>query len=176
MTLRPLPYVWNGQAMVPEQKFTALARRQFTKDARYVLEPHHPVSHKERGHYFASIREAWGNLSPEAVARYPDPEHLRKWALIKSGWRKENYTVCDSEERADVLAAFLRKLDSLAVVVVEGKVVRTYLARSQKVGRPEDGYMTDEEWKRSKQDVLDILSNQIGVTRKQLERSDGSNV
>ena len=30
--------------------------------------------------------------------------------------------------------------------------------------------MTQEEWKQSKQDVLDILSQQIGVTRRELER------
>lgn len=171
MTLRPLTFIWTGKAMEPDARFVALARRQFSEGERYVLEPFNPVSHKERGHYFAAIREAWGNLSPEAVARYPNPEALRKWALIKAGWRKENYTVCDTEERALVLAAFLRRLDSLAVVTVDKCVVRIYVARSQKIGRPEDDRMTLEEWKRSKQDVLDILANQIGVTRKQLEKA-----
>lgn len=166
--LRPLPFIWTGTAMVPDAKFTALARRQFAKGERYVLEPFNPVSHKERGHYFASIAEAWRNLSPEAVERYPDPEALRKWALIKAGWHNSRFMECDSDERALVLAAFVRNLDKHLIVVCKGNVVRTYEARSQKVGR---GYMSLEEWKRSKQDVLDILSNQIGVTRKQLEKA-----
>ena len=123
--LQPLPFVWDGKAMLPSERLRALAKRQFTEGATYVLEPHEPVSHKERAYYFASIREAWGNLNADAVARYPDPEALRKWCLIKAGWRKDNYTVCDTNDRATVLAAFLRKLDSYAVVTVKGRIVRT---------------------------------------------------
>lgn len=168
--LRPMTFFWDGDTMKPTERFRALAKRQFDVGASYVLEPHQPANHKYRALYFASIAQAWANLDADAVARYPDPEALRKWALIKGGWRKDNYTVCDTPERALALAAFLRKLDSHSIVTVEGKVVRAYVARSQKLGRPEDGRMTDDEWQRSTKDVLDILSNQIGVTRKQLEK------
>lgn len=169
--LRALPFIWNGEAMVPSERFAALAKRQFTKDASYVLEPHEPASHKERGFYFASIREAHDNIDGETLARYPTPEHLRKWALIKAGWRKENHTVCDTADDALKLAAFLRRLDDQAVVVVRENVVQIFVARSQRIGNPEDGFMTQDEWKKSKQDVLDILSQQIGVTRRELERA-----
>ena len=124
--------------MLPSERLSALAKRQFTEGATSVLEPHEPVSHKERAYYFASIREAWGNLDADAVARYPDPEALRKWCLIKAGWRKDTIPVCDTNDRATVLAAFLRKLDSYAVVTVKGRIVRTHVARSQKIGRPEE--------------------------------------
>jgi hypothetical protein len=168
--LQPMPFVWRAGAMWPDPRFAQLAKRQFADGARYVLEPHDEVSHAERGHYFASVNDAWKNLSDEATARYPTPNHLRKWALVKAGWRKENFTVCDSDDRALHLAAFVRNLDDAAVVVVEKNVVRTYVARTQKIGPPEQGYMTRDEWKRSKQDVLDILSGTIGVSRKALER------
>lgn len=161
---------WDGATFTPEPKFRIIATRQFIKDGVYILEGHEPASHADRGHYFATIKEAWSNLDADATARYPTPEHLRKWALVKAGWRKDNFTVCDSVDRATQLAAFIRRLDDYAVVVVEGNVVRTYVARSQKIGRPEDGKMTKEEWRQSKQDVLDILSNKIGVTRKALEK------
>lgn len=164
---RPMPFVWRDGALWPDQRFAALARRQFKEGERYVMQSHDEVSHKERGHYFASVNDAWANLREDALARYPTPKHLRKWALIKAGWRRENFTICDSETRATQLAAFVRNLDDTAVVVVEGRVVRTYVARSQRVG---GGAMTAEEWKRSKQDVLDILSGTIGVSRKALER------
>lgn len=167
MTLHTIPFIWTGEAMVPDQKFCKLAERQFKKGERYVLEPHDEISHKERGFYFASVNEAWGNLSEEALVRYPSPNHLRRWALIKAGWRRENFTTCDSETRATQLAAFVRNLDDTAVVVVEGNVVRTYVARSQRVA---PGAMTLEEWRKSKQDVLDILSGTIGVSRKALEK------
>jgi hypothetical protein len=168
---RPMPFRWDGAVMIPEPKFVTLARKQFAHGQRYILEGHEPASHADRGHYFASIKDAWDNLDEDATARYPSPEHLRKWALVKAGWRKENFTVCDSEDRATQLAAFIRRLDEYCVVVVEGAVVRTYVARSQKIGRPEDGLMTKEEWRQSKQDVLDILSQKIGVTRRELERA-----
>jgi hypothetical protein len=170
MTLHTLTFCWNGEAMIPIERSAGIAKKQFTKDAFYVLEPHDPVSHKERGFYFASIKSAHDNLPPDAVERYPTPEHLRKWALIKSGWRKENHTVCDSNDDALRLAAFLRRLDDFAVVIVKESVVQIFVARSQKVGNVEDGFMTADEWKRSKQDVLDILSQQIGVTRRELEK------
>lgn len=172
MTIRPLPFRWDMArgVMIPEQRFSALARRQFTDGVVYVLEGFTPASHKERGHYFASIKQAWDNLDDEATARYPTPEHLRKWALVKAGWRQENQTVCDNKEDALRLAAFLRKLDDYAVVVVRENVVSIYIARSQKIGRPEDGLMTEEEWRRSRDDVLAILSGKIGVTSKTLEK------
>lgn len=170
MMLRPLPWTWDGEVMRPSPRFTQLAKRQFKPGESYVLEPFEPVSHKDRGHYFACIKEAWDNLKPEALARYPTPEHLRKWALVKAGWRKENFTVCDTPERAGMLAGFIRRLDDLSVVIVEGNVVRTYVARTQKVGSPSLGLMTKDEWRQSKQDVLDILSGTIGVSRKALER------
>lgn len=174
--LRPLPFTWSGSAMVPDPRFAQLAKRQFKDGERYVLEPHDEVSHKERGHYFASVNDAWKNLSDAALVRYPTATHLRKWALVKAGWRKENFTVCDgetdkaAEARALTLAAFVRNLDDAAVVVVEKNVVRTYVARTQKIGPTDQGYMTKDEWRQSKQDVLDILSGTIGVSRKALEK------
>lgn len=174
MPLRPLPFEWNGEAMIPSERFRALAKRQFVKGRSYVLEPHDPVTHKERGFYFASIKEAHDNLSPEAVANYPTPEDLRKWALIKAGWRHENFTVCESADQAAMLAAFLRKLPGHKIIDLRDNVVRLYLARSQKIGDPDDGYMTQEEWKKSKQDVLDVLSQTIGVTRRELEKQEKS--
>lgn len=170
MLLRPMPFRWDGEAMVPVDRFVALARRQFTKDVSYVLEPHEAASHKDRAHYFASIRSAWENLDSDAVARYPNPEALRKWALIKTGWRIENFTVCDTAKDALRLAAFLRDLEKNFIIVVQENVVRTYVARTQKVGRQQDGFMTQEEWRQSKQDVLDVLSGSIGITPKTLEK------
>jgi hypothetical protein len=169
--LRQLVFQWNGTAMVPTERFTTLAKNQFVEGAFYVLQPHDEVSHRERGFYHASVKAAWDNLDADAVARYPTADDLRKWALIKSGWRVENFTVCGTAKDALKLSAFVKDhLQRQSVVAVSGNVVSTYVARTQKVGNPELGYMTTEEWKQSNQDVLDILSQDIGVTRKVLEK------
>ena len=152
-----------------------MADRQFKKGERYVLVPYDEVSQKERGFYFASINEAWGNLSgerpapdtPSPAERFKSPNHLRKWALIESGWCRENFTVCDSQTRATQLAAFIYNMDDTATVMVEDRVVRVWIARSQRVA---PDAMSVEEWRKSKQDVLDILSGTIGVSRKALEK------
>lgn len=176
--LRPLPFKWDGTTMTPEQRFVALARRQFIKDCVYVLEGHEPASHADRGHYFASIKEAWNNLDAETTARYPTPEHLRKWALIKAGWRIENVVFGPDEAWAIRTVAFNKRQDDFAVTIViapsggdELWSVRILVARSQKIGRPEDGMMTKDEWRQSKQDVLDILSQRLGVTRRELTKA-----
>lgn len=180
--LKPLPFRWSGFTMVPEAKFSALAKRQFADGGVYVLEAHEPASHADRGHYFASIREAWQNLDAAATARYPTPEALRKWALISAKWRHENAVFGPSEAWAVATVAFNKRHDDLCVTVVhkperEGDLwsVRIYVARSQKIGRPEDGLMTKEEWRQSRDDVLAILSGKIGVTKKQLEREGAVN-
>ena len=40
-------------------------------------------------HFFAIINEAWKNLPEDMGDDFPSPEHLRKWALIKSGFCSE---------------------------------------------------------------------------------------
>lgn len=170
MHLKALPLIWNGKALVPVPKFERLAERQFVVGHTYVLEPHEFISHKERSRFMATVGEAHANLSAEALARYPTPSHLRKWALIKAGWRKEHYAAFATHEEASRHAAFLRGLDDMMVVVVSENVVRAYIARTQRVGDPEMGFMTKEEFRQSADDVLAILSGTIGVSQKALER------
>jgi hypothetical protein len=165
--LRNLPYVWDGEAMIPDAKFKKLAERQFIKGERYVLEAHDQVSHKERAHYHATIAEAHSNLEGDVLERYPTPEHLRKWALVKAGWRTVQHQSFDTEARANWVATMIRSKDAFAVVTVQGKLVTVYTPRSQRVG---PGCMTREEWQQSKRDVLDIVSGTIGVSRKALEK------
>lgn len=150
--------------MRPSPRFVKLAQKQFEIGTEYPLEVHEQRSTAEHRHYFAAIREAWSNLNEDATERYPTPDHLRRWALIKAGWYRENTTVCDSFDHAMQLAAFIRKLDDFAVVIQKGNVVKIYIAKSQSYQE-----MSKEDFQQSSRDVLEILSGQIGISRKALE-------
>jgi len=150
--------------MVPQPRFLALCRKQYTDGECYTLGVSEERSAASHRHYFACINEAWRNLPEDKVERYPSPEHLRKWALIKSGYHNERSIVCETQKQADAIIAFIEALDEFSVTIVKGPVVKVYTAKSQSVEN-----MTRTEFEKSKADVLAILSETIGVTQKQLE-------
>src|SRR5213075_1352363 len=103
----PFPqwFEWSGEAMIPLNARSA--DRIYTVGQRYHLEHREERSSQSHAHYFACINEAWQNLSPALAERFSSPEHLRKFALIKSGYRDERSFVCASKAEAQRLAAFL---------------------------------------------------------------------
>lgn len=163
--MRTIVCRWDGNAFVPLPTMIASCREHYKNGERYgvdVIEQRSMASHKQ---YMAAVGEAWANLSDDAVARYPDKDALRKWALIKAHYCDETTFILDSEEAAQRNAMFLRRLDSTAVVIVKGNIIRMYVAKSQSLAA-----MDKDEFEKSKRDVLDILSGTIGVTRTVLER------
>jgi hypothetical protein len=146
--------------LVPKQKW--LFDRLFPEEgAEYTIEPYEPRSTKSHRHYFAVVREAWKNLPEAAGAQHPDAEHLRKFALIKTGWSIKRNVVCESIEQAHAVSALAGSLDESAVVMVQGMVVTIATARSQKTTGP--GCMNREEFQKSKQDVLEYCAGLLGV-------------
>jgi hypothetical protein len=107
----PLWYRWNGAAMMPTRP--ELAERQFVVDGHYLLEAHHERAYKRHRAYFASLHEAWASLNTDDFAT---SEHLRKFALIKTGWRDERTLLCASHEEAARVAAFSRPPDNYATL------------------------------------------------------------
>jgi hypothetical protein len=160
----PVEYHWDGRAMIPQPRFVALCKKQYTPGECYVLGVNEERSIASHRHYFAAINEAWQNLPEDKVARYPSAEHLRKWALIKSGYHNERSIVCDSKKQADAIVAFIEALDEFSVTLVKGPVVKVYTAKSQAVDS-----MGREEFEKSKADVLAILGETIGLSKKELE-------
>ena len=156
----PLWYRWNGAVMVPARP--ELAEHQFVPDHKYLLEAHHERSHARHRAYFASLHEAWSSLSSE---RWPTPEHLRKHALIRTGWYEERLVVCGSRGEAKRLAAFIRPMDLFAVVFAdEQNVVRALTARSQSYKE-----MGRDDFNRSMEDVLTYVAALLGVPKDVLE-------
>jgi hypothetical protein len=155
----PLWYRWNGAVMIPMRP--ELAAHQFHVDGRYFLEAHHERSWQRHKAYFASLTEAWRNLATDI---FPTAEHLRKHALIKTGWRDERSFVCRSRDEAARLAAFCKPFDEYAVLVAEGRVLRVWTAQSQSYKA-----MGRDRFNQSMDDVLDYCAGLIGVTTEQLE-------
>src|SRR4051794_8892538 len=158
--LPPIPFRWDGDAMVPVSQHWA--RRS---DASYAIgEVYNLIAHEERSsvshrHYFAEINEAWRNLPEHLAEAYPTPEALRKFALIKAGYADPHPFVCNSRAEALRLAAYLKPVDTYSVVTVKDAVVTRYTAQSQS-----QRAMGAKTFQASKQAVLEIVSEMVGVS------------
>src|SRR5690349_16725152 len=96
----PMAYQWTGEAMEPLPRFRRIADRVFVIGEEYALVEHKERSAASHAHYFAAVNEAWKNLSEEAAERFPTADHLRKYALIKAGYRDERTVACASRAEA----------------------------------------------------------------------------
>lgn len=157
---------WDGDAMVPRAAFKKRCDEEFVVGEIYRLEAREERSINSHRHYFAAIREAWINLPEHMAERYASPEHLRKTALIKAGYRNERAIACTSPAEAVKVAAFLTPIDEYAVVVVRGNVVYHLTAKSQSMKA-----MGKKEFGESKEAVLNAVAALIDVTPEELRKS-----
>jgi hypothetical protein len=160
-------FMWRDGVFVPETRQAAYWDDQLGEGEIVTMERHEPVSQASRGHYHATIHDAWLNL-PEGDERFPTEDSLRRWALIRSGWCTVSDCVCSSPEQAATVAAFTGNSEGVIVVVREN-VVRKYTAKSQSAKA-----MNKQDFQRSKQDVLDTIAELLAVKRKQLEKNAGN--
>lgn len=164
----PLDYLWDGEGMMVLSRHQNAADQQFTIGQRYRLEVFEERSINSHNHQFAAIAETWSNLPDELAARYPTPEHLRKAALIATGWCDTHTLVCASKAEAIRVAAFMRPSDEFAVIVAKEATVTRYVAKSQSLRA-----MGKDDFTKSKSDVLDYVSALIGSTREQVTSNAG---
>ena len=158
MTAAPITFAWDGEAMKPLPRFAQAADREYVIGETYNLAEVQDRSSASHRHYFALINEAWMNL-PEALSeRFPSAEHLRKYALVKAGYRDERSIACASKAEAQRVGAFVKPMDDYAVVVVFGASVMVYTAKSQSVRA-----MGKADFQASKEAVLGVLADMIGV-------------
>jgi hypothetical protein len=168
MTAAPILFSWTGEAMVPHPRFQRECDASFVVGERYRLAVQEHRSQANHNHYFAAINEAWMNL-PELVAeRFPTVEHLRKYALIKAGYRDERSIVCNSKAEAQRIAAFIKPMDEFAVVTTHEAVVTVWTAKSQSKAA-----MGKQVFQESKNKVLDVLAEMIGIQPETLTRNVG---
>jgi hypothetical protein len=164
---RRFRFMWRDGVFVPENRIAAYCDEQFGEGEIVTFERHEERSIATHNHYFACIQTAWDNL-PNAEERFPTPESLRHWALIRSGHCTENSIACDTPEQAQVVAGFMGNSEG-TIIVVRENIIKKYTAKSQSMQA-----MNKEEFQRSKVDVLDTIAELIAVTRKRLEQNAGA--
>lgn len=165
----PIPFAWDGESFTPASQYWARrCDEHYVIGETYRMVPHEERSQRSHAHYFASVNETWKNLPDDQLERFPTAEHLRKWALIRAGYREERNIVCSSKAEAQRVAAFIRPIDDYAVVIVRDAVVIQYTAKSQSTRA-----MDKKTFQESKEAVLNILSELIGVDAQTLQRETG---
>lgn len=153
--------------MVPASQYWAKrADEAFVVGETYKLVEHHDRSQSSHNHYFACLAEAWQTLPEHLLEEYPTVEHLRKKMLIRCGYADERSIVCASKAEAQRVAAFIKPMDSYAIVTVREAVVRVYTAQSQAMKA-----MGAKVFQESKTKVLDAVADLLGVERDQLGRA-----
>lgn len=157
--MQPIPFSWTGDSFQPINKHWARkCDERFVVGQIYTLDEIHARSSATHAHYFATIHDIWQSLPERLSQQFPTDEHLRKYALIKTGFHTMQQHVCKSEAEALRLAAVIRPYDSYQIVVVAGNVVTVYHAISQDYRS-----MNKETFAESKEKVLDWCSDLIGV-------------
>ena len=163
MTDKPVAFRWNGETMVPVHP--KVADRVFTVGECYTLVKHEDRSHASHGHQFAYLADAWRSLPETLADSIPTPEHLRKRALIETGHYEETMVDAGSQAAALRVAAMMRGIDDLAMVVTRGSLVVRRTAKSQSRRA-----MDKATFQRSKDDVLGWIANVLGVDPGTLSR------
>jgi hypothetical protein len=157
-------FMWNGAQMIPVNPQGAA--KAFTVGRRYWLQEiteRSWISHQQQ---FAWIGQAWDNL-PEALAdTFPTPEHLRKAALIATGWHREMVVDAGNAAAALRVAAYARGEDAFASVRTRGSTVIVRHARSQRMHGHDR--MDKKEFQESKDDIMTWIAALIGVDPNEL--------
>jgi hypothetical protein len=160
----PVYYQWDGEHMIPLDRFRHRCDEQFVVGETYRLIVEEERSSISHNHFFAALHEAWKNLPEEVAERFPSAEHLRKWALIKNGYADERTIVCDTPNDAKKTAAVFAHFNEHGIAVVKGRVVSILTAKSQSVRA-----MNKKVFQESKQAVLDTIAGMIGVAPEKLQ-------
>lgn len=158
-----IAFRWQGDNMEPLPRFRKECDKEFVIGETYILATQEPRSGNSHRHFFASIQSSWANLPERYAEQFPTSEHLRKYALIKGGYYHSDAITCASKAEAQRVASFIRPSDQFALVTVMGSTVTRYVAKSQNMRA-----MDKKEFQESKDRVLEIISEMVGVPVKSL--------
>lgn len=165
MSAKPVTFIWSEAEKTMRPFGVGMERRasEYYGDGEIVrlAEPQDRTQQSE-GHYFAVLHELWQSV-PEKLRGEEEwaesEEHMRKFALIKTGFYNVQEYPCDTAVEAKKWAARLKPMDEYSLVTVNGTVVRRFTAKSQsRNAMPGKGEFHD-----SKQKVLGYLADLIGL-------------
>ena len=153
-------YEGDGQFSAPSSRWAQECDKQFVVGEIVRLSAYAERSQASHNHEFAVIADLWQNL-PERFANEPwaaSPEHLRKFALIKTKFCDTTTYACGSKAEAKRWAKNLRPLDEYSIVIVDGTTVKRFTAQSQSKRA-----MGAQKFQESKQAILEYLEDLIGI-------------
>lgn len=155
----PVALTWDGEAFWPANRFwSRKCDERFVVGQAYAMDEVHQRSHATHAHYFASLHDIWQSLPEHLSEQFPTENHMRKYALIRTGYHTMTQHPCKSAAEAERLAAAIRPYDTYQLVTVKDSVVTVYHAMSQDMRS-----MDKKTFAESKQAVLDWCSDLIGV-------------
>lgn len=158
--MTPVLWRWSGEAMVPLPRFASRCDRDFVVGEIYRMEAIEERSLKSHSHYFASLHDRWMSLPDHTAERFPTVEHLRKYALIKSGYADQRQIVCASKAEAQRVAGFIRPMDEYAIVAATEAVVTVWTAQSQSFKA-----MGRKVFQESKDKVFGVIDDLLGLKK-----------
>lgn len=165
IAIYPLHFEWTDEGVMRPLNPRA-ADRQYVVGEHYFLDHREDRSAASHRAFFAEVNECFENLPAHLAERFGSAEALRKYALIRAGFRDERSIVCSSKAEAQKIAAFVRTFDEFAVVSTSGTAVVVLTAKSQSMRA-----MGKAEFQRSKDAVLRVLSEMLGVSSDALQQN-----
>ena len=166
----PIRFAWDGEHMVPATRYWAReADKRYVVGETYTMDEIFVRSHATHAHYFACIKSAWDSLPDAMRPQFPSPEHLRKYALIRTGYCTQMQHPCKSAAEAERLATIIKPYDTYQVVLIDPEtptVVTVYHALSQ-----DHRSMHKARFQESKEAVLNWIGDLIGADPTELRNA-----
>jgi len=154
----PMPYRWTGDAWVIHPRFQRQADAAFAiGEVRMMVEVEErsEASHRQE---FAWLKDAWLSLPERLADQFATAEHLRKRALIETGFYHETVIDCGTTASALRVASYARGEDDFAHVVTRGPLVVVRKAKSQSRRA-----MAKDEFQASKTAILEWVASLLDV-------------
>ncbi len=154
----PLTYLGNGRFETTSKYHVDRLAQLYGQGEVITVEEVQDRSPKSHAHYFAVIAEAWQNLPENLADDYPNPETLRKRALIRTGFCSMTEVLCASNAEATKAAAAFSAADPYCLCEIADRALRIWRADSQSVKA-----MGAKRFAESKEKVFHWISNLIGA-------------
>lgn len=165
----PILCRWNGDGFAPSNPYwQKIADQDFVIGKTYRLVELAERSIVSEGHQFAWLDEAWHQLPENVADQYPTPTHLRKRALIQAGYYDEQIIDAGTKAGALRVASGIQSREPFSLIIVRGVLVIIRTAKSQSRHS-----MAKAEFQASKDAVLAIVSEMIGVKPEELTQNAG---
>jgi len=164
-----MAFKWNAaeQTFRVARRFEATAAETFVDDATYWLNVEAERTEKSHDHQFAWVTEAWKTLPENLTDDYPTPDHLRKRALIVSGYYDEQVIDAGNNAAALRVCAGVKAFpgEGYSHVVVRGPFVVIRRPKSQSFRA-----MGGKVFQESTTAIMGVIADLLGVAPETLSR------